>query len=265
MKHRVWAVGAVMLLLAGCGEAEGTRQPTQALVRSTSTPTPTLTATSPPMPTLPILTATQPPDADLTDGAAQSMVGLVIDDLAERQGVAAADIDVRLVEAVEWPGGRLDCEMAGGAGGERLPGYRITLLYEDAVYVYHTDTQGQFVTCLEDEEAPPGEVVILDTQVRALVELARQHLARRLDLPLRRVFVVDAYPVDWPDARLGCILGEETVPPTPVAGYRIVLQVGETTYIYHSDYRQVVFCPSEAVQATVTPQASVTVPPSDQD
>lgn len=258
MKRMVWVVAA-MVLLAGCGETgPALQEPTQALIRSTDTPTPSPTlvpaATATPMP----LALTPTPVGDAGVEAARSMVGLVVADLAEREGVAADEIDVRMVEAVSWPGGRLECQPVDQASGESLPGYRISLLIGDARHVYHTDSEARFVYCPAEEAAPAGDLILLDTQVQALVELARAHLAQRLDLPLRRVFVVDAYPVDWPDARLGCLLSAESVPPTPVSGYRIVLQVGETTYVYHSDYRQVVYCPAEAIQVTATPPATAT-------
>lgn len=256
MKRSAWVVAAIVLL-AGCGETgPGLQEPTRVLILSTDTPTPTLApaVTSTPTPLAP----TPTPVALARVEAARSMVGLVVADLAEREGVAADEIDVQVVEAVSWPGGRLECQPVDQAGGESSPGYRIILLIGDARHIYHTDSGTRFVLCPAEGAGPAGDLIILDTQVQALAELARAHLARWLDLPVRRVFLVDAYPVDWPDARLGCLLSDDRVPPTPVSGYRIVLQVGETTYVYHSDYRQVVYCPAEAIQVTATPPATAT-------
>ncbi|NPV67944.1 MAG: hypothetical protein HPY64_12430 [Anaerolineae bacterium] len=256
MKRIAWVVAAIVLL-AGCGETgPGLQQPTQALIRSTDTltPSPTLAPAVTSTPISPPLTPTPAGAAGVE--TARNMVGLVVADLAEHEGVATDEIDVWMVEAVSWPGGQLECQPVDQVDGESLPGYRISLLIGSTRYIYHTDSRARFVLCPVEESAPAGDLIILDTQVQALVELARAHLARRLDLPVRRIFVVDAYPVDWPDARLGCLLSDEQVPPTPVSGYRIVLQAGETTYVYHSDYRQVVYCPAEAIQVTATPLAT---------
>ncbi len=253
------------MLLAGCADASpGMLHPTWALEQLTPTPTATLTpaprVTSPPV----AIPASPTPAADTVIATARNLVGLAIADLAGALNTGAAEITVRLVEAVEWPGGRLDCEPGAGGDEERSPGYRITLDYRNTPYVYHMNLQGEYVRCPAEAVTPSGEPVILDTQVSALVELARQNLAQRLDLPVRRVFVVDAYPMAWPDARLGCIGGEERVPPTPVSGYRIVLRVGEAIYVYHSDYRQVIFCPVEATPPSATLQAVVTATPPEQ-
>lgn len=274
--------GAVSLLLlagwmlvAGCTAGPVLAPPpTQILVPSTATPEPL-----PPTPTAiveadvaPPLAVGGTPEQVVIPAAAQVMVGLVIEDLAEQLAVSSTAIGLRAVQEVVWSGEGLGCALtdqdddteAATDGGDEatINGYRITLAYQDDVYHYHTDAQASFTQCSAAGVIPDGEPVIIDTLLGSMVDVARRDLASRLDLPLRRVFVVTAAPVVWPDGSLGCVLADQEYEATPVSGYRIVLRAGPEEYAYHGDYRQVRFCPADAVRLpdnlAPTPQPNVT-------
>ena len=78
----------------------------------------------------------------------------------------------------------------------------------------------------------------LPNQAQALVQLAKEDLARRLDLSVSQISVVSAEPVDWPDTSLGCpqpgMMYAEVITP----GYRIVLGATGQTYDYHTGTEQ---------------------------
>lgn len=266
MKRSVFFVACV--LLVGCGTLSSNAPvPTQVLVPSTDTPVPTATvpgstpAPAPPGPSDISAEATEPGSAPMQS---QVLVGAVIADLADYLGVEAVEIDVVTVEQVVWNGYSVDCDPV-RSDDERqcadLSGFRVVLSAEGESYEYRTDTASGFVMCDCDTSDVPGEPVLLDTYLRSLVDVARRHLAGRLDLPLRRVFVVAASPMVWTDGSLGCGSGEQDTDPTPVHGYQIILRIGRETYEYHSDLRQVIWCPEGSEQlaiASATPEGIVT-------
>jgi hypothetical protein len=96
------------------------------------------------------------------------------------------------------------------------------------------------------EPAPPAEV-----------ELVRQDLAQRLNIPLDQVGVLSVKAVDWPDSSLGCprpnVLYAQVITP----GYEIVLDVSGQQYSYHTGGGTFVLCenglPVDAPTATTTP------------
>ncbi|MFC1960695.1 hypothetical protein ACFLYO_08290 [Chloroflexota bacterium] len=250
-----------LVLLVGCTTGPvATPLPTQALVPSTATPEPL-----PPTPTVVVVGGVAAPvdvvgtpEQVAIPAAAQIMVGLVVDDLAEQLAESSTAIVLRAVQEVVWQDTDLGCNLVdqnnileplmGGAELVSISGYRITLLYQDELYQYHTDDRDQFELCLSRASIPDGEPVIIDTLLGSMVDIARHDLASQLDLPLRRVFVVEATAIVWPDGSLGCQLVDQEFEQTPVPGYRIVLRAGPEHYTYHGNYRQVRFCPTESVR-----------------
>ncbi len=261
MRRGAISVIGALLLLAGCTAPPQTMLPTQPLVPSTATATPVLltaTATQPPLPGPADVLATDAPVV-VIPAQAQTLVGLVMADLARTLDIATDAILLQSVETVVWPDAGLGCteeitveEQPSEAGVE---GYRIILEYQGRTYDYHTDAGLRFRLC-EGERADvvQGEPIILDPILDALIDLARRDLAERLDLPQRRVFLVDVTLYEWPDTSLGCPLDGQDILPDPTMGYRIVLRVGQQNYIYHSNTVRVFQCPQEAeVLSTASP------------
>ncbi|MBN1967111.1 MAG: hypothetical protein JW910_20825 [Anaerolineae bacterium] len=248
------ALGLILavLLLAGCGQdLAGTVVPTRTLVPLTATPTalpPTATPTHLPPPA-PADLATATGQAVTIPAQAQIVLGLVIDHLAARLDVPAEAIGVWGVEHVTWPDANLGCEGMEDAFPDednQVEGYRITLTHGGEQYVYHADRTNRFDACTGQVEPVAGEPVILDPVVNSLVDQASRALAAELDLPQRRVFLVEVTPYEWPDSSLGCPLPDQEYVATPALGYRIVLRVGQTPYYYHADFRHAFQCSEES-------------------
>lgn len=86
-------------------------------------------------------------------------------DLAFRLGIPQAEIQVQLVEPMEWPDASLGCPLADVAYAQVVtPGYRVLLIAAGSLYEYHTDRAGQLVLCqdgapvLPEFPADPGEI-----------------------------------------------------------------------------------------------------------
>jgi len=74
-------------------------------------------------------------------------VAQAIADLAGRLGVAAEAIQVRSVEALEWPDASLGCPQPGMVYAQVItPGYRIVLEAGGQAYEYHS-SRSRVVYC----------------------------------------------------------------------------------------------------------------------
>jgi hypothetical protein len=69
-------------------------------------------------------------------------------DVAQRAGVAAADVRLVEVEEVEWRDGSLGCPQPGMMYPQVIvPGYRFVIEAGGESYEYHTDTGSQIILC----------------------------------------------------------------------------------------------------------------------
>lgn len=75
-----------------------------------------------------------------------------------------------------------------------------------------------------------------------LVALAQRRVAEDLNLPVRRVEVVEVQSYTWLETSLGCPTQDVTYPEQNVDGYRIVLRANDEEYIFHTDFDRVVAC-----------------------
>ena len=77
-------------------------------------------------------------NVELTDEQA-ALTAALLDDMAAQTGAAPDEVEVVAVEEVTWPDASLGCPQPDMVYAQVLtPGYRITLQYNDAPYVYHT-------------------------------------------------------------------------------------------------------------------------------
>ena len=83
---------------------------------------------------------------------AQEITELVLQDLAEQQGVDAEEIQVVSVEAIEWPDASLGCPKPGMVYAQVVtPGYKVTVAVGEQEYTYHTGPEG-FVRCEQGDQ-----------------------------------------------------------------------------------------------------------------
>ena len=88
-----------------------------------------------------------------------------------------------------------------------------------------------------------GDTLLAQDAIAAeLVGMAQRDVAEALDLPTRRVRVVDVRPVVWTDTSLNCPLPDQVVTASEIDGYRIVLEAADQEYLFHTDVDRVVPC-----------------------
>lgn len=122
-------------------------------------------------------------------------------------------------------------------------------------------------------EGLTGAALVAQDPVAAeLVGIAQRRVADDLDLPIRRIRLVDVRAVVWTDSTLNCPLPEAEVVVQETDGYRIVLGAGDQEFLFHTDVDRVVPCdeanenlpsgvlpteePTEAPTAEVTAEAT---------
>ncbi len=78
-----------------------------------------------------------------------------------------------------------------------------------------------------------------------IVQLARQDLAKKLNMSLEQVREMSVEPVEWPDTSLGCPQPGMMYAQMITPGFRVVLAANSQTVEYHTDAagRRVVSCP----------------------
>ncbi len=119
-----------------------------------------------------------------------------------------------------------------------------------------TPTNSTIPASTDEADASP----IVDDPVAAeLVGLAKRRVAQELNLPTRRIQLVEVKFYTWADNSLGCPLPGQSYTQITVDGYRIVLAVDDKHYIFHTDFDRVMPCNAADEKlpgAETTPEAT---------
>ena len=91
-------------------------------------------------------------------------------------------------------------------------------------------------------EVPAPNITAVNNKSEAppVVDIAKNDLAKRLNISIDQVQVVKIENVDWPDTSLGYPQKGMMYAQVITPGFRIILKVGDRLYEYHSDNRRVV-------------------------
>jgi hypothetical protein len=82
---------------------------------------------------------------------------------------------------------------------------------------------------------------------REIVAAAIDDLARRQDVPLEQIELVDIQPTEWPDAGLGCPAEGFEHAQVITPGYEINLEIKGMLYVYHTDQGDyLILCPMDS-------------------
>jgi hypothetical protein len=87
---------------------------------------------------------------------AQEMIALAVDLLVHKFNASVDEIDLFSILSIEWSDSSLGCPQPGvGYQDVITPGYQISLEWERAVYIFHTDTVDRVLLC---HVQPPHEI-----------------------------------------------------------------------------------------------------------
>jgi hypothetical protein len=75
----------------------------------------------------------------------------------------------------------------------------------------------------------------LPYEARLVVELAKEDLARRLEISVSEISLISVEAVDWPDTSLGCPQPGMMYAQVITPGFRVILAAKDRTYEYHTD------------------------------
>lgn len=85
--------------------------------------------------------------------------------------------------------------------------------------------------------------------LKELVEEAKADAAQRTGKSVEEITVVSAERVSWSDGSMGCPMPGRMYPQVVIAGYRILLRVGDQNLDYHAgSVGRPVLCPAERVK-----------------
>lgn len=77
-----------------------------------------------------------------------------------------------------------------------------------------------------------------------LIDIAKQDLARRLEIAPDEIEVQHIEKAEWPDTSLGCAEPGLSRYPVAIPGYRIILTTKGREFVYHTNRESgVVYCP----------------------
>ncbi|MEZ4667348.1 MAG: hypothetical protein R3E39_05430 [Anaerolineae bacterium] len=108
-----------------------------------------------------------------------------------------------------------------------------------------TDLTPTFSASAEIIDSAIAVTLESDAVAGELVALAQRRVAQDLNLPTRRVRIVAVEAYVWPDISLGCPEPDQNYVLGDIDGYRILLEVGDVQYIFHTDFDRVVPCKPE--------------------
>lgn len=162
-------------------------------------------------------TATREPLISALQAARQALV--------EQSGVAATAIETKKVESSDWPDACLGLPQQDETCNQVItPGFDIVFSAAGTTYEYRTDMTGNNV-----RQVPAAEEIL------PAAAAARQTLMQQRHLGIEDVSVADVEEVEWPDGCLGVAVEGMVCTMAIVPGYRVMLEAGGQSYVYHTN------------------------------
>jgi hypothetical protein len=103
--------------------------------------------------------------------------------------------------------------------------------------------------------APPLNTATTSVPVEKFIALASADLAKRLSIATDQISLINAAPITWPNAALGCPQPGKTYAAGRVPGYQIVLAAQHQQHQYHTDLLgRVLLCAIDLPDANIMPE-----------
>lgn len=163
--------------------------------------------------------------------------------LAETLRIGEADIEFVKSEERSWNDSSMGCGKPGSMAMQVItPGYAVTLRANSTDYSVHV-SRSSAVVCDRPALMRKPSRAARARGVDALIQLAKQDLAKQLGVDASTLRVAGMQPQKWPDSTLGCPQKDERIQPGPIPGYLISLRYHKRIFTYHADMKTVRACP----------------------
>jgi hypothetical protein len=189
-------------------------------------------------------TKAQDVPANATNQAEQELaIARAKQTLAKALGIEETDIELVKSEARSWNDSSMGCGKPGTMAMQVItPGYAVSLRANGKQHSVHVSRSSAVVCDRPTLMRKPSQAA-RGRGVDALIQLAKEDLAKHLGIDAATIRVAGMQPQKWPDSTLGCSQQTENVEPGPIPGYRISLRHQNRVYTYHADMKSVHACP----------------------
>jgi len=163
--------------------------------------------------------------------------------LAKTLAIEESQIEVIKSEARSWNDSSMGCGKPGTMAMQVItPGYAVTLSANGKQHSVHVSRSSAIVCDGRTLMRKPSRAA-RGRGMDALIQLAKEDLAKQLRIDASTIRVAGMQPQNWPDSTLGCAQHSENIQPGPIPGYRISLRHDKRVYTYHADMNSVHACP----------------------
>ncbi len=166
-------------------------------------------------------------------------------------GVSSSQLRITKAEQQTWGDGCLGLPRpTERCMGTPTPGWRVTVVGRQRVQVYRTDTTGERIRAEQITGRIPGNNNLPDSVSDAVLRDA----ARRSNLSISQLRIVQAEKRDWPNACLGIIEPGRSCAAMVVSGWRVRVEGGQQTFVYRTNESgSVVKVETGVIQGSISP------------
>jgi hypothetical protein len=174
----------------------------------------------------------------------EQAVALARATLARQSHIAIGKIELVSVEPRTWPNSGLGCAPPGSATLQVITeGYVVTLATPGGNRRVHV-AGGRALICDKKGVMPTPRLALPAHNIGGLGDSAREHLARKLGVPLSEIQVAKFTPTQWRNSALECPRPGEAYEERPVRGYALVLRYRDREFTYRADSQHIRPCPA---------------------
>ena len=166
-------------------------------------------------------------------------------------GVSSSQLRITKAEQQTWGDGCLGLpRLTERCMGTPTPGWRVTVVGRQRVQVYRTDTTGERIRAEQITGQIPGNNNLPNSVSDAVLRDA----ARRSNLSISQLRIVQAEKRDWPNGCLGIIEPGRSCAAMVVSGWRVRVEGGRQTFVYRTNESgSVVKVETGVIQGSIRP------------
>jgi hypothetical protein len=166
-------------------------------------------------------------------------------------GVSSSQLRITKAEQQTWGDGCLGLPRpTERCMGTPTPGWRVTVVGRQRVQVYRTDTTGERIRAEQITGQIPGNNNLPNSVSDAVLRDA----ARRSNLSISQLRIVQAEKRDWPNGCLGIIEPGRSCAAMVVSGWRVRVEGGRQTFVYRTNESgSVVKVETGVIQGSIRP------------